>query len=281
MMLIVDSGSTKAHWCLLNGEVLCETVTQGLNPHFTDEGVMLSVFRTVRETLMEKTSVPYSIYFYGSGCRTREVQHRLCQLLQSVFPMSEDCHVVGDLLGACRATCGRQAGIVGILGTGSNLCYYDGTGIVKQRISTGFILGDEGSGVHIGKRLLKDYIEMRMPNDVRIIFHDIYGASANRFLDNVYHKPFPNRYLASFASFAAAHQDDPYIDNLLSDSFGSFFEQLDFFEGYEGLPLNLIGGIVGSFQAKLTQVAKERGIDISKTMPDPMAGLISYHGCCS
>ena len=272
MILIADSGSTKTHWCSVDGGVMRELVTQGLNPRLTDEETMLTVFRQTREQLGN----PDAVFFYGAGCGTKEMQQKMVSLLSVVFPQG-DCHCEGDLLGACRALCGDSAGMVGILGTGSNLCYYDGAEIARQRTSTGYLLGDEGSGNHIGRRLLKDYLEERMPPQLQAMFHDSCGMTHSQLLDRLYSQPYPNRFLASLAPFAAQHQADPYISTVLHDCFSSFFDQLDYFRDYRDLSLNLVGGIVRTFLPAIQQAAESRGVTLGVLQPDPMQGLVQYH----
>ena len=272
MILIADSGSTKAHWCSVDGGVVRELVTQGLNPRLTDDPTLLTVFRQTREQLGD----PDALFFYGAGCGSQEMQQRMVTQLSVVFPIAT-CHCEGDLLGACRALCGDTAGMVGILGTGSNLCYYDGSRIARQRTSTGYILGDEGSGNHIGRLLLKDYLEERMPSHLRAMFHDSYDMTDSQLLDRLYSQPYPNRFLASLTPFAAQHQDDPYITVLLHGCFGSFCSQLDYFEEFRTMPLNLVGGIVRTFLPAIRQAAESHRVTLGTLLPDPMQALVQYH----
>ena len=251
MILIADSGSTKTHWCSVGGGVVRELVTQGLNPRLTDDDTLLTVFRHAREQL----GSPDALFFYGAGCGSQEMQQRMASQLSVVFAKAT-CHCEGDLLGACRALCGDTAGMVGILGTGSNLCYYDGSVIARQRTSTGYILGDEGSGNHIG---------------------DSYGMTHSQLLDRLYSQPYPNRFLASLTPFAAQHQDDPYITALLHDCFGSFFNQLDYFDAHRNMPLHLVGGIVRTFLPAIRQAAENHRVTLGTLLPDPMQGLVQYH----
>ena len=226
MILLADSGSTKTHWVGLADGKGRELLTEGLNPRLTSDDTFRDTLVRVRGELLKGDAVE-EIWFYGAGCGTGEVQSRVAQLLEATFGV-EACRVqvAGDLLGACRATCGASAGWVGILGTGSNLCYYDGVDIVRHRVSTGFILGDEGSGNHIGRRLLKDYLEERMPSRISAMFHDTYQMTTDQLIDRLYRQPYPNRFLASLASFADRHQQEPYVAAVLADCFGSFFDQL-------------------------------------------------------
>jgi len=276
MILLADSGSTKTHWaCLADGKV-CERFTEGLNPHLTGDDTFLHIFAQVREWSFMGDEVE-ALWFYGAGCGTQEAQERVKRLLGQSFGADlERIHVEGDLLGACRATCGTTAGWVGILGTGSNLCFYDGVTITRQRVSTGFILGDEGSGNHIGRRLLKDYLEERMPKAVSIMFHDTYPLTTDQFIDRLYRQANPNRFLASLATFAAEHQQEPYVAEVLEECFGRFFAQLEEYGGVSQ-PLHLVGGITQSFPQILVEVAASKGVVLGTMMGDPMPGLIDYH----
>ena len=50
---------------------------------------------------------------------------------------------------------GAKLGIAVILGTGSNVGLYDGKQLVKTVGGLGYVLGDEGSGVHLGKDIVE------------------------------------------------------------------------------------------------------------------------------
>ena len=272
MILLADSGSTKTHWCSVDGDSVHELYSEGLNPRLVGEQPTINVFRHVQETLGN----PDQVFFYGAGCGTDEMQKTLVARLSVVFKQAS-CHCQGDLLGACRALCVTGEGMVGILGTGSNLCYYDGETIARQRISVGYLLGDEGSGNHIGKRLLKDYIEERMPSHISAMFYDDYHIAPNQLVSQLYSHPRPNRFLASFASFAAQHQDDEYVAALLDDCFDAYFEQLGYFGCHRLLPLSLTGGIVNSFLSAIQRAAQRHCVTLGTLMPDPMMGLVRYH----
>lgn len=276
MVLIADSGSTKTHWVLLNGGREGHCVTEGLNPLLTDRAVFGTVCRQVVAQFGLEGACVDRVYFYGAGCGTEGGCQHVRDWIGETLAFGS-MEVTGDLLGACRATCGVREGMVGILGTGSNMCYYDGARIALQRVSTGYILGDEGSGNHIGKRLLKDYLEQQMPEDIRVMFHDDYPYSASEFLDRLYRQPNPNRFLASLASFADRHQNEPYVQTVLRHCFQTFFEQMDFFGGHASLPLHVVGGLVSSFSGVLRAVAAERGIALGTLLPSPIEGLVRFH----
>lgn len=273
MIVVADSGSTKTRWVgMVQGEKR-EVVTQGLNPRLTDDETLKDTFALARLQMPEEVE---ALYFYGAGCGTAVVQQRMRELLAASFDKAV-IEVNGDLLGACRASSGSMAGLVGIVGTGSNLCYYDGRKVARQRVSTGFILGDEGSGNHVGRRLLKDYLEERMPKRVSDLFHEEYGYTADQFIDRLYRQPYPNRFLASLVPFAARHREDEYVAQILSSCFDAFFDGTDYFEDYRKLPLHLVGGMTATFEMELRLSAAHHGILLGQFVPDPSEPLLHYH----
>lgn len=276
MRLIADSGSTKTHWVLLNGEQERHCVTEGLNPWMADRGVFAMVGRQLCGQLGLEGARVEQMFFYGAGCGTESACQRVREWMGETLPF-DSMEVNSDLLGACRATCGSNEGMVGILGTGSNMCYYNGQRVALQRVSTGFILGDEGSGNHIGKRLLKDYLEERMPEDLRVMFHDDYPYTTAEFIDCIYRRPFPNRFLASLASFAASHKENQYMQEVIRSCFRAYFEQMSYFGEHASLPLHVVGGLVSSFEAEIGEAAAGSGVRLGVMVQSPIEGLVSFH----
>lgn len=276
MRLIADSGSTKTHWVLLNGEQERHCVTEGLNPWLADRGVFALVGRQLCGQLGLEGVKVEQVFFYGAGCGTESACQRVREWIGETLPF-DSMEVNSDLLGACRATCGSNEGMVGILGTGSNMCYYNGQCVALQRVSTGFILGDEGSGNHIGKRLLKDYLEERMPEDLRAMFHDDYPYTTAEFIDCIYRRPFPNRFLASLASFAASHKENQYMQEVIRSCFRAYFEQMSYFGEHASLPLHVVGGLVSSFEAEIGEAADGSGVRLGIMVQSPIEGLVSFH----
>lgn len=276
MRLIADSGSTKTHWVLLNGEQERHCVTEGLNPWLADRDVFALVGRQLCGQLGLEGAKVEQVFFYGAGCGTESACQRVREWMGETLPF-DSMEVNSDLLGACRATCGSNEGMVGILGTGSNMCYYNGQRVALQRVSTGFILGDEGSGNHIGKRLLKDYLEERMPEDLRAMFHDDYPYTTAEFIDCIYRRPFPNRFLASLASFAASHKENQYMQEVIHSCFRAYFEQMSYFGEHASLPLHVVGGLVSSFEAEIGEAADGSGVRLGVMVQSPIEGLVSFH----
>ena len=272
--LVADSGSTKTRWALAGGDSPT-AVTPGLNPLLTPEADFHAAVRQMLADLPGAAGVG-EVWFYGAGCGTEEMQSRVASWLGDDLP-DATVHVAGDLLGACRATCGHAAGLVGILGTGSNLCHYDGTRIDHRWTSTGYLLGDEGSGNHIGRRLLKDYLEGTMPETIGTWFHTEHPMSHEEFLRHLYQESYPNRFLASLVPFAVRHKGDPYVDGILAECFDAFMAQVARHRLPASQPLHLVGGLTTPFAPDLHAAARRAGLTLATLTPDPLPALLRFH----
>lgn len=275
MILIADSGSTKTTW--MDVESGNKVVTEGLNPHFTSEEHFLAACAAVRQHF-SIINCQLSIHFYGAGCGLPAQRMKVASWLAKAFGTS-DVHVETDMLAACRATAGDQPALVGILGTGSNACYYDGRQIACQAPSTGYILGDEGSANHVGRRLLQDYLSGCMPGNISSRFHDAYPMTREEFLDAVYHKPNANRFLASLARFAVEHIDDDYCSSEILFSLEEWYNyQLDhLLKISHCTSLYLVGGFAARIKTLIEPVARNHGLEIKGVLADPIEGLRQYH----
>lgn len=273
-ILIADSGGTKTRWTLAGGDGRVAS-TAGLNPLLTPEADFHAAVRRMLGELPGAAAVR-EVRFYGAGCGTPDMQARVAAWLGNDLPGAA-AHVAGDLLGACRAVCGRTAGLVGILGTGSNLCHYDGAAIDRRWTSTGYLLGDEGSGNHIGRRLLKDYLEGTMPEAVATDFHREHPMSHEEFLRHLYEEPYPNRFLASLVPFAVSHKGDPYVEGVVAECFDAFMAQVVRHRLPVTSPLHLVGGLTTPFATALHAAARRAGLALASLTPDPLPGLVLFH----
>ena len=163
MYLIADSGSTKTQWCIIENELREVVYTSGINPVYQSYEEILQLLEQEfggREKRME------AVYFYGAGCAFPEKNEQV-RLALSDFFATPKVEIASDLLAAARSLFQRSAGVACILGTGSNSCYYDGNSIVRNVSPLGFILGDEGSGAVMGKRLVADVLKGILPERLR------------------------------------------------------------------------------------------------------------------
>ncbi|GAB3512098.1 N-acetylglucosamine kinase [Emticicia fontis] len=278
MVLIADSGSTKTDWRIVEGnEVVGQTQTVGFSPYYQDSDSIA--------TELQANLVPHcvgkitQVFYYGTGITNDEKAGVLKTAILSVFNEVEHIDVQSDVLGAARAACGHQEGIGGILGTGSNSCYFDGEKIAFQVPPLGFWLGDEGSGGHLGKSLLLAYLHKEMPANIRQLFEEKYGAMDRLMvLDNAYHKPFPNRYFATYARFIYDNIKDTFCHDLATESFRLFFEKyiLKYPMCFD-VKLNFVGSIGFYYEKILREVAESKKLQIGNVLVTPIDGLVKYH----
>lgn len=276
MIIIADSGSTKTDWCLVDRSGEQRLRTAGMNPYFQSEEEM---HRTLQEELLPalgETSSVEALFFYGAGCAVEQVNQRVSQLLASHFPGKIE--VQSDLMAAARALCGHEAGIACILGTGSNSCAYDGEQITEQVSSLGYVLGDEGSGSVLGKRLVGDVVKHQLPREIEELFYAETGLTVATILEKVYRQPFPNRFLASLVPFVKAHMEEPPLRALVEDNFRAFFvRNVRNYALAAASPVHFVGSIAYHFQAQLSQVAEEQGFRLGRISQSPLEGLIHFH----
>lgn len=276
MKLIVDSGSTKMEWILMEGnEVMQRFQTEGFNPNYSP----LQRFDTLMETqgIASLQREVKSIHYYGTGCGNEQN----CQLIKDVFQRhfpDADIHVTHDLMAACHALLGHRKGIACILGTGSNACVYDGEAITERAISLGYLLGDEGSGMHIGREVARGYFYGFMPDDLQQQFDAEYHLELKDFIQRLYHGSQPSRYLASFARFAGVHQTHPYIIGIVKDCFKAFVEVFILrFEERKSLDICFVGSIAYHFRDILKETLPGYGLTMGEVMQAPAEGLIRYY----
>lgn len=277
MKLIADSGSTKTHWSLIeNGELIKEIFTNGINPFYQNTSEIAAEINTGLFPQIAEPEKISEIHFYGAGCSFPEKKKKVSDALKSFFAEAI-IEVESDLLGAARSLLGQEKGIACILGTGSNSCYYNGAEIEQNVSPLGYILGDEGSGAVLGKLLVGDCLKNQIPENLKEAFFKKYNFTAAEILENVYRKPFPNRFLAQFTPFLADHIEEPYVFNLVYDAFDSFICRNVLQYPLEDVKIGFIGSVAYYFQDVLEIVASERQIPILKIEKNPMAGLIKYH----
>ena len=276
MKILVDSGATKANWAAVHdGRIVHQLQTQGISPYFlSDEGIV-DVLREVKRSIPEPVQ---ELHFYSTGCKAEEQRRRMNQLLRLMFQEATTVNVETDLLAAARSMAQREAGIVCILGTGSNACRYDGSQIVETAGGLGFILGDEGSGAAIGKDLIRSFLNLEMPENLREELNEQYHLTRDNILQSVYQLPYPNRFLATFAPFAHENRQEPIIKDLLDRQFNLFLKRcVLLLEDSQHLPIHFVGSIAQYFQEEIKHNAEILGLHVAKIQQDPMLGLIQYH----
>lgn len=279
MILIADSGASKTDWACVSRETkaVIRFGSQGYNPNYiTGEQIVEDIRKNLPEGF--PTLDVTEIYFYGAG--VTELQYPFMrETLKKVFTQAQKVFIAMDTLASCRALLQAEPGFAAIMGTGSNSCLYDGCNEGLNVDSCGFILGDEGSGANLGKRMITDYIRRNMPEKVYKEVGAALGKNNDELLDQIYTKPFPNRYCAQYAKFIAQHLDfDPYFPNLVTDAFRQFFLLIvTHYPDYQKYTFNAVGSVAYYFKPLLQKVVEEFGMKMGVILQAPMEGLIQYH----
>ena len=274
MILIADSGATKTEWCLIDESGTNEKmITSGINPFYQDSDNIASILRSEISVSQQLDAV----YFYGTGCINEEKQNVVKAGLTQVLD-SATYFFGSDLLGAAYSLCQNQPGIACILGTGSNSCYYNGTEIVSNVSPLGFILGDEGSGGVLGKKLISDVLKKQLSQPIIDDFFATYQTTYAEILENVYKKPFPNRYLANYTKFLSKNIEHLEIENIVLNGFSDFVKRnLLQYPNIEKLSIHFTGSIAFHFEAQLRKVIEGKHLKLGRIERAPMDGLIQYH----
>lgn len=267
--LIADSGSTKTEWLLcVPGETPRHFFTQGINPFMIGAEEIRRIIREELLSQMPDTRIT-DIRFYGAGCRAEKADE-VARALHTEIPDAEQVTVESDLAGAAWALFGQTDGIACILGTGSNSGLYIGEKIIQNVSPLGFILGDEGSGAVLGRRLVGNLLKQQMPEKLREAFLKEYGLSPDSIIQHVYREAFPNRFLASFAPFIHKHRTEESVQSLLADEFSRFFRRNVCLYERPDLPVSFVGSIAYYFETELRTVAAHFGYTIGTIKKSPL-----------
>lgn len=276
MTLIADCGSTKTDWVLCNGgNIIARAKTQGLNPTHQESDEIYEILSAELSDEI-KSVTPDNIYFYGAGCAYDIANNRMRKALEGIFA-TRQIEINSDLLAAARALCKHEEGIACILGTGSNSCLFDGEKIVENTPSLGYILGDEGSGAHLGRQLLSDCLKHQLPQSLREKFFKQYNLDIATILEKTYHSSLPNRWLAGFTPFLSENKNIPEIKIMLKYCFTQFFQRNTMVYRRSWLPIHIIGNVGLNFSDEIRETAESLGLSVGNIEASPMEGLIEYH----
>ena len=274
--LIADSGATKAEWCLLKNGRKKTLFTQGISPYFLNTEQIYQLLEKELKPRLRKEDI-HEIYYYGTGCANPLNARSVKKAISKSFSGAK-VEVTHDLMGAARALCGRDKGVACILGTGANSCYYNGKKILKNSPGLGYVLGDEGSGAYLGKKVIQYYLYGTFDDELRGRFDLTYTTNASEILENVYKKPLPNRYLAGYARFLAENRGHYMIENIIEDGLNDFFfTHLCKYREAWSLPIHFAGSIAFGFKDVLQQLCNSYEFELGRVMKNPMEGLIEYH----
>jgi glucosamine kinase len=276
MILVADSGSTKTEWKIIKeGSGLDSIFSTGINPFFLSGDEIFLLLKKELDTISGKSFG--SVYFYGTGINSPAKAAVVRGAIEK-FVSAEYTYVGSDLLAAARSLCLNDPGIACIMGTGSNSCYYDGSKIAANVSPLGYILGDEGGGAVLGRKLVAAVLKKQVPEDVQEKFFDAYKLTPAEILENVYMKPFPNRFLGQFARFISANIAIPELQHIITSSFDEFIKRniLQYPES-KRLPVHFTGSIAFHFKGFLEDRLVKHNLLPGLVTLTPMDNLIRYH----
>ena len=278
MIAIIDGGSTKCDWMILenSGKLNLKTTTLGFNPNITSPEFISQEIDKNQDLFFLKNNIE-KVFFYGSGCGTAENCQKVEKEFVKTFPTAE-ISIKEDITTTAYAAYNGNPAIVGILGTGSNSCFFDGKKIRTDLPSLGFLIGDEGSGSAIGKHLLRRFFMKKLPKDLEEDFIQTYRLTIDDAIKNMYHNPRANAYLGEFNKFIAERKKHPYFQNMVFDEMKNYldYQVLPYPEAGE-VEVNCIGYIAFIYENILRAAAAELNLKIGKVVQKPIESLVDYH----
>lgn len=276
MILIADSGSTKTHWKFIEGELIGDVITNGVNPFYVGSKQITQMLSNELVPNLPVHDIT-QIHFYGAGVSQHDKIAIVTESLKAVFPTSE-LYVGHDLLAAARGACGTEPGIVCIMGTGSNSCLFNGHDITDNIPSLGFFLGDEGSGAIMGRTLLAAYFYRELPDDLNTLMEQSFNMDKAYILNTVYGAERPNQEVARFARFYHDNMEHPFLQSMMRDLFTDFLNRSILkYKGHTELPIHFVGSIAFVHQELIKLILADMGLRSGNFFKEPMQGLIAYH----
>jgi glucosamine kinase len=275
MILVADSGSSKTDWMGYdNGETVSFS-TKGINPYFLNANDIYKLLAKNKELVTIADSVK-EIYFFGAGCSSPD-KHEVVSNGLSLFFRNAFISADNDLVGSAIATCGESKGLSCVLGTGSNISYFDGRTLHPSKHGLGYVLGDEGSGSYFGRKLVTSYLYGLMPANLGTIFAKEYDITKESVITNIYQKPFPNIYLASISRFMADHREHPFIVGILRQGFQEFVDtNIKDYKEYKTLDCHFVGSVAHYYQDFLREVCEKNDVPVGTILQKPIQGIYQF-----
>ncbi|RZL44572.1 MAG: hypothetical protein EOP00_19595 [Pedobacter sp.] len=278
MIAVVYSGSKSAFWKISNeGKTVAECTIAGINPTFNDQKHILYLLNKNIVLINHAESIK-KIYAFAAGASSAAMQNSLAETL-GIFFKNAKIKVKDDLYGASLAACYDHTGIVGILGSGANCAYFDGKTPEKNNFGLGYILGDEGSANHLGRMLLKNYLEDKLPALSRKKLEHKYNVDRPLILERIYKKPGVQNYLSSFLDFYIENRSDKYLEQIIDQAFEKYFTTylLPTTAKHPDEEVHFVGTVAGNFQDRLRLVAQKHNIKIITITKEPIYNLLNYY----
>lgn len=279
MFVIADSGSSKTDWRFISTENkdIISISTIGFNPFFVNSEEIVNECMIAFHELNKHFQSVKKVYFYGAGCSSPE-KNEIIHVAMSQLFNSAQIEISNDVLAACKALFFNSKGVACILGTGSNSCVWDGFRIVENIPSNGYLFGDEGAGVYLGKKLIHLFVNNKLETDLENKFLNVHNLSKSQVLKNTYSHTRPNFYLAGFAKFVLQNRNDTQMKSIINESISDFFSvRVLPYNKKNTNRLGFVGSIAFHLREELQLFAKQNGYEIYKIIQSPIDELVQYH----
>lgn len=274
--IIADSGSTKCQWTIISNGKKKSISTVGMSPYFLTDLQMTALLQKAFKGKIDPITIE-AIYFYGTGLSNTQNVATIKKVLKSFF-LNATLDIQTDLVAAARATCKNHKGVACILGTGSNTGFYNGKKITKNSPGLGYVLGDEGSGAYLGKKLIQYYLYQTFDEELQACFEQKFKLTKDQILNKVYKESSPNKFLASFCIFLSEHRGHYMIENIIEDGLNDFFfTHLNKLNEAWLYPIHFVGSVAFAFRDIIKQLGNANELEIGTILKSPMDGLIAYH----
>ena len=275
-MLLAESGSTKTAWRLLEeGALKASFQSPGINPNVLEPAIIEDIFRKAFGSHLTSLDLD-ELHFYGAGIGSDSQKGIIRGILQKILP-NTNVYVEHDILAAARST-RRDEGIICILGTGSNSALHRGHQLVSILGGHGYIFGDEGSGMDLGKNLIKGILQNDFPDEARQHVENIKGKTAYEIKIAVHHSSKPNVRMAELAQLVGDLIHLPEVEALVISRFEAFLDTTVVrYPNFENLQTDFVGSVAFFFEKQLAQACASRGVNLGTIVKDPVDNLVKYH----
>ncbi len=276
MILIADSGSSKTIWAI-TGESVDPVIfyTKGYNPYHIGTEEIIEDFKTSSGSWFQNRNI-LKVFFFGAGCTGGDKNLIIQNALSVIFPVAE-LNVSNDLHGAALALFGNNAGITCILGTGSSSALWNGQKLHQHTPSLGYILGDEGSGTHMGIRFLKSYLRKEFDKDTTEYFADNIRLTDFEILSNIYQNNDTKRFLASFVPLMSTKVEHPLIHSIVRESLNQYVETFILtIPENKKYDIGFCGSPAHYFNDILTEQMNKHGLKLKSILANPIDKLLKF-----
>ena len=276
IQLLADAGATKTQWCIIGTDKKRTIYTKGISPYFLSVSDIVQLISEELKPKIKNLQID-AIHYYGTGCIIPEKAKMVKEALTKSFGI-KNISVTHDLEGTAKSLFGDKKGIACILGTGSSACFYNGKKVGKAIPGLGYILGDEGSGAYLGRKVVQYYLYKTFDADLMAAFDDKFKETKESILQKVYKEPLANRYLAGFTHFLAENRGHYMVENIIEDGLNEFFfSSLCKFNEAWKYPIGFTGGVAFGFKDVIKELCYAYSFELGAILKEPMAGLINYH----